>query len=109
MDAIAVMPVKDSPIIFGLHPYADLNYRLNESIAMLTTLVDTQPKEASGGSGKSREDEVREKIEKELLPQLPPDFIEANIEERLKALRGPKGLSKTGKGIPLNEFIFKEF
>ena len=51
---------------------------------MLTTLVDTQPKEASGAGGKSREEEVSEKITKELLPQLPPDFVEADIEERLK-------------------------
>ena len=48
--------------------HTDLTYRLNESIAMLTTLVDTQPKEASSAGGKSREDEVKEKIEKELLP-----------------------------------------
>lgn len=84
MEHISTFPVKDSPIIFGLHPNADLTYRLNESIAMLTTLVDTQPKEASSAGGKSREDEVREKIEKELLPQLPPDFIEAEVEDRLK-------------------------
>lgn len=108
MDSIASMPVKDSPIIFGLHPNADLTYRLNESIAMLMTLVDTQPKEASAAGGKSREEEVREKIEKELLPQLPPDFIEAEIEDRLKTLRGPKGLNETGKGIPLNVFLFQE-
>jgi len=84
MEHIGTFPVKDSPIIFGLHPNADLTYRLNESIAMLTTLVDTQPKEASGAGGKSREEEVSEKITKELLPQLPPDFVEADIEERLK-------------------------
>jgi dynein heavy chain len=108
MDQISTFPVKDSPIIFGLHPNADLTYRLNESIAMLTTLVDTQPKEASSSGGKSREDEVSEKIQKELLPQLPPDFVEADIEDRLKQLRGPKGLSETGKGIPLNVFLFQE-
>jgi len=38
---------------------------------MLTTLIDTQPKEASGGSGKSVEEEVKDKIEKELLNNLP--------------------------------------
>jgi dynein heavy chain len=108
MDHIATFPIKDSPIIFGLHPNADLTYRLNESIAMLTTLVDTQPKEAASAGGKSREEEVKERIEKDLLPQLPPDFIEADIEERLKLLRGPKGLSETGKGVPLNVFLFQE-
>ena len=70
------MPEKDSPIIFGLHPNADLTFRLKESLEMINTLVDTQPKEASGSGGKSKEDEVKEKLEKELLPQLPPDFIE---------------------------------
>ena len=62
------MPSKDSPIIFGLHPNADLTFRLKESIEMINTLVDTQPKEASGSGGKSKEDEVKEKLEKDLLP-----------------------------------------
>jgi len=108
MEAIAAMPVKDSPIIFGMHPNSDITYRLNESLAMLTTLIDTQPKEASSAGGKSREEEVKEKIEKELLPQLPPDFIEAEIEERLKMLKGPRGLNDSGKAIPLNVFLFQE-
>lgn len=62
------MPEKDNPLIFGLHPNADLTFRLKESTEMINTLIDTQPKESSGGSGKSREDEVKEKLEKELLP-----------------------------------------
>jgi len=62
------MPSKDSPIIFGLHPNADLTFRLKESLEMINTLVDTQPKEASGGSGKSKEDEVKERLEKDLQP-----------------------------------------
>ncbi len=78
------MPEKDSPLIFGLHPNADLTFRLNESVAMINTLVDTQPKDASGGSGKSREEEVKEKIEKELLPTLPVNFVEAEVNDRLK-------------------------
>jgi hypothetical protein len=35
---------------------------------MINTLLDIQPKEASGAGGKSREEEVKEKIEKDLLP-----------------------------------------
>ena len=68
IEYIQSMPDKDSPIIFGLHPNADLTFRLKESIEMINTLVDTQPKEASSSGGKSREDEVKEKIEKDLLP-----------------------------------------
>jgi len=32
---IRSMPAKDSPMIFGLHPNADLTFRLNESNALL--------------------------------------------------------------------------
>lgn len=71
LEDISLIPAQDSPPIFGLHSNADLTFRLKESNEMLTTLTDTQPKEASGGGGLSREDQVKEKIEKELLPSLP--------------------------------------
>ena len=105
MEYITTMPEKDSPLIFGLHPNADLTFRLKESVEMVNTLVDTQPKEASGGGGKSREEEVKDKLEKDLLPQLPADFLEAEVEDRLKVMKGPKGLSDTGKNVPLNVFL----
>jgi len=110
LEYIAKMPSKDSPPIFGLHPNADLTFRLKESVEMLTTLLDTQPKEAGGGSGKSREEEVKEKLEKELLPQLPADTPWAEVHERLKVLKGPKGLGEPGKNdtIPLNIFLGQE-
>lgn len=50
------MPEKDNPLIFGLHPNADLTFRLKESTEMINTLIDTQPKEAGAGSGMSKED-----------------------------------------------------
>jgi dynein heavy chain len=65
------MPGNDTPCIFGLHANADLTFRLKESLEMITVLIDTQPKEASAGGGMSREDQVKEKIEKELLPKMP--------------------------------------
>ena len=75
---------------------------------MINTLVDTQPKEASGSGGKSREDEVKEKLEKELISSLPADFLEADVEDRLRVMKGPKGLSDTGKNVPLNVFLSQE-
>jgi dynein heavy chain len=106
------MPSNDVPNIFGLHANADLTFRLKESLEMITTLIDTQPKEAAGGGGMSREDIVKEKIEKELLPKLPQDFIMLDILERLKVLKGPKGLvdAVTGKydTVPLNIFLRQE-
>jgi dynein heavy chain len=96
MEEISMMPGKDNPPIFGLHPNADLTYRLKESNEMINTLLDTQPKEASGSGGLSREEQIKENIEKDLLPSLPPDFIFLDVDERLKVLKGPKGLGTAG-------------
>jgi|694.fasta_scaffold73735_6 hypothetical protein len=37
-------------------------------------MIETQPKEGGGGSGKSRDEEVKEKIQDELIKILPADF-----------------------------------
>jgi len=110
MEYIDEMPSSDNPPIFGLHANADLTFSLKESTEMINTLLDTQPKDGGGGGGKSREEEVRDKVEKELLPQLPVDFNHVDVQERLKALKGPKGLGESGKYdlIPLNIFLGQE-
>jgi dynein heavy chain len=40
MDYIGKMPGNDTPAIFGLHPNADLTFRLKESGEMINTLLD---------------------------------------------------------------------
>jgi len=108
------MPGKDNPPIFGLHPNADLTFRLKQSIEMINTLLDIQPKESSGGGGKSREEEVKDKLEKELLPNLPQDFNPMDVKEKLRTLKGPKGLAESANKaegmstIPLNIFLKQE-
>merc|ERR1712238_285895 len=59
-DKIDAMPSKDSPLIFGLHTNADLTKRLLESSEMIATIIDTQPKDTGGGSGKTVDDIVKE-------------------------------------------------
>jgi len=110
MEYIDEMPSSDNPPIFGLHANADLTFSLKESTEMLNVLLDTQPKDSNTGGGKSREEEVRDKVEKELLPQLPADFNPIDTAERLKVLKGPKGLGESGKYdlIPLNIFLSQE-
>lgn len=41
LEYIQSMPEKDNPLIFGLHPNADLTFRLKESVEMMYTLIDT--------------------------------------------------------------------
>merc|ERR1719498_438703 len=74
-EAIDTIPAVDSPLIFGLHPNADLTYRLKEATEMITTIIETQPKDTGGATGKSVDDIVKE-LSMELLSKMPPDFIE---------------------------------
>ena len=45
----------DSPEVFGLHPNADLTYRVKEVTSLLRTFSETQPRQTGGGSGRSVE------------------------------------------------------
>jgi dynein heavy chain len=110
IDYINRMPGSDAPPIFGLHSNADLTFRRNESITMINTLIDTMPKDDSGGSGKSFEQTVMEQVEKEMLPSIPDDIKWIEMTEKLKILKGPRGLGTPGayQTIPLNIFLAQE-
>jgi dynein heavy chain, axonemal len=107
LEYIDSMPAQDSPLIFGLNHLADLTFRLNESLTLINTLVDTQPKESGGAGGLSREDEVKMKIQNEFEKQLPANFIEIEYMERLRQLKAPPRVDPT-KSIPLSVFLRQE-
>ncbi|CCI47848.1 unnamed protein product [Albugo candida] len=92
-------PEVDSPEIFGLHPNADLTYRVKEVNALLATLGETQPKGGGGSVGASREDVVCDKA-KELLDRLPDDYVEDDYKAKIQRLGGLT--------IPLNIFLYQE-
>mmetsp|Transcript_3612 Transcript_3612/g.4815 ORF Transcript_3612/g.4815 Transcript_3612/m.4815 type:complete len:1018 (+) Transcript_3612:3935-6988(+) len=104
---IKSFPEKDSPVIFGLNVSADMTFRLNESQAMLNTLIDTMPKDAGGSSGRTKEDEVKDKLEQDLIKQLPPNFVEQEYKEKLSGMQIPRGLDPN-KNVPLNIFLRQE-
>lgn len=108
IEEIGHIPGKDTPQIFGLHLNADITFRKKESSKMLLTLMETQPKDSAGGAGLSREDVVKEKIEKDLLPIIPNDFNFIEIDDKLKVLKGgPKQIvpDKQMNLMPLNIFL----
>lgn len=55
---IQSFPGIDGPEVFGLHPNADLTFRNKEALQLLSTLMETQPKQAPGRTGRTREDMV---------------------------------------------------
>ena len=46
----------ESPALFGLHPNAELEYRINQTNTLFKNLIDLEPKDSSGG-GESGESE----------------------------------------------------
>merc|ERR1711881_213089 len=106
-DYVNSMPPVDSPMIFGLHTNADLTYRLKEASEMLATIIETQPKDTGGGSGKSVDEVVKEQC-LALLDQMPPDFIEEIFRAQITKLKGPPNCGDKGFQAPLNIFLFQE-
>jgi dynein heavy chain len=123
---ISSFPDVDSPEIFGLHPNADMTYRMKEVVSLLGTIIETQPKSAVGapapppkpaGSPKgkkgakqkskvpaapapqTREDVVVEKAA-ELAIRVPDNFVEDIYREQLDR--------QGGLGVPLNIFLLQE-
>src|SRR5690606_32030335 len=97
---LKTFPEIDSPEIFGLHPNADLTFRVKEVNELFGTLTETQPKGgASGSGGRSRQDIVYDKAT-ELLERLPEFYVEDDYKAKLQKLGG--------LAIPMNIFLFQE-
>jgi dynein heavy chain, axonemal len=97
---IKSFPEVDSPEIFGLHPNADLTFRVKEVNALLQTLGETQPKGGGGGSGgMSREDVVFEKAQ-DIAGRMPTEYVEDDYKVKINKLGGLT--------VPLNIFLFQE-
>lgn len=97
---IKSFPEVDSPEIFGLHPNADLTFRVKEVNGLLNTLGETQPKGGGGGGeGMSREDIVFEKAQ-EIAGRIPPEYLEDDYKAKIQKLGG--------LAVPLNIFLYQE-
>merc|ERR1719409_537399 len=105
-ESIETIPPVDSPLIFGLHTNADLTYRLKEASEMIATIVETQPKDTGGGSGKTMDEIVKEQA-LDLASKMPPDFVEEIFRVTITKLKGTKG-GDIGFNAPLNIFLFQE-
>jgi len=106
-DCIESIPPVDSPLIFGLHPNADITYRIKEASEMLTTIIETQPKESNATVGKSVDEQVKEAAN-EHLSKLPPELVEEVYRAQIMKLRGHPKMEDRGFGLPLNIFLFQE-
>ncbi|KAK1173586.1 dynein heavy chain 5, axonemal isoform X1 [Acipenser oxyrinchus oxyrinchus] len=98
MEHIELLPLVDSPEVFGLHPNADITYQTNMANETLSTVVNIQPKDSSSGGGETREATVQ-RLADEMLEKLPPDYIPHEVKARLQ---------KMGTFQPMNIFLRQE-
>lgn len=52
----------ESPALFGLHPNAELDFRVRETETLFQNLIDLEPKDTSGGAGEETEGNKYDKI-----------------------------------------------
>lgn len=95
----------DNPEVFGLHPNADLTFRMKESLEMMNTLQETRPKDTGGSSSVSLDEIVQEKS-RDMRSKLPPDYNLDEVRDAIKKIQGPRGLNDKGMQVPLNVFLF---
>ena len=73
------LPMNDEPEIFGMHVNANIAFQIQETAAIVNTILDVQPRLSSGGSGKSNDEivyELADSILGKLLDKL--DIEQAN-------------------------------
>nr|XP_033786541.1 dynein heavy chain 5, axonemal-like [Geotrypetes seraphini] len=95
---IEMLPMVDTPEVFGLHPNADITYQTNMANETLSTIVNIQPKDSGSGGGETRETVVQ-RLADEMLEKLPPDYIPHEVKARLQ---------KMGAIQPMNIFLRQE-
>ena len=58
LEHIEVALTQDTPIAFGLHPNAEIDFRTTQSNRILATILELQPRDSGGGEGSLSPDEV---------------------------------------------------
>lgn len=70
-DYIDALPLNDEPEAFGMHPNTNINFQLQESDRIVTTILSIQPRQSSASGGKTPDELIIEKC-LEIQSKLPP-------------------------------------
>ncbi|KAL7699312.1 dynein heavy chain cytosolic putative [Lotmaria passim] len=79
----------ESPLLYGLHPNAEINYRTTQADVLFRTINELQPKKHSGGDMLSPQEIVQQKID-EIRERLPEPHNLQDLAERLEEDRSPQ-------------------
>lgn len=95
VDYINMLPLADTPEVFGLHSNADITYQIQTAKGILDTILSVQPKEGGSQGGETRESIVY-RLAEDMLDKLPPQYIGYEVRESLQRM---------GAFLPMNIFL----
>jgi dynein heavy chain len=72
----------ETPLAFGLHPNAEIGFKLREAESLCNSLVQLQPREAGGEGGMSTEEKAKMVLD-DLGERLPDQFDMEDIRGRV--------------------------
>ncbi|KAJ8971587.1 hypothetical protein NQ317_002870 [Molorchus minor] len=81
IEYIKTLPINDDPVVFGLHPNADITFAQSQTYLCLSALLKLQPKQVGGSAGESQED-VTANCAKSILDQMPKLFDLEGISKK---------------------------
>eukprot|EP00592_Proboscia_alata_P015189 CAMPEP_0194394788 /NCGR_PEP_ID=MMETSP0174-20130528/124051_1 /TAXON_ID=216777 /ORGANISM="Proboscia alata, Strain PI-D3" /LENGTH=2316 /DNA_ID=CAMNT_0039190629 /DNA_START=658 /DNA_END=7604 /DNA_ORIENTATION=+ len=89
IEHIDVTMGSETPIAFGLHPNAEIDFRTQQSNAMFSTILELQPREAAEGSGAATPQQIAENVASELLEKFGEKSFD--VEDLIRGLdeQGP--------------------
>ncbi|KAL8575829.1 Dynein heavy chain 10, axonemal [Nucella lapillus] len=82
LDYIEILPLANTPEVFGLHPNAEIGYYTQAARDMWSNLVELQPQTGESGGGISRDDFI-DKIATDVLNKLPAEFELEKIRKKM--------------------------
>ena len=72
----------ESPLAFGLHPNAEIGFKLREAESLCLALLSLQPRESGGEAGASTEDKAKMVLD-DVMERLPENFDLEDIRGRV--------------------------
>ncbi|KAL1457443.1 hypothetical protein WDU94_007675 [Cyamophila willieti] len=90
--AIDKLPQTDPPLVYCLHPNADITYQTTRTNNLLTTVIEIQPKESAGDEEAESRETVVARMAKEMLEKMPPLNEPHICREKYKQMGATKPL-----------------
>ena len=81
MEYIAETFPTESPLAFGLHPNAEIGFKLREAESLCSSILSLQPRDGGGEEGSSVEDQAKMVLD-DLVERLPDQFDLEDIRGR---------------------------